>query len=626
MTAEEPSTSDAPDRHLGSREHDRSESVSTYPLEPVADYAHIVELAAHACETPAAFVSVVEADRLSTLAAWGDNPSELPPAQTLSSWVIDNVAPLVVDDARADVRFDQSRIRDELVRSYAGVPLIGRDGMALGVLSVTDTTPRRFQPAQVKALETLGQSVVNVLELSRLLGAPSGAGRRLRRALDRHELTPWFQPIVRLTDRRPQALEALLRWEHPLRGVVPTREFLPDIATSGLALPVGRHVLHTALRTLADLRTSGEAAAPLRVAVNVSTFELAQPGLATSVLADLEAHRISPADLCLEITEQGVLDNPTIALRNLASLREAGVGIALDDFGTGRAGLRHLLEMPITRLKLDGSLIARLGEPRAQTILRWALSLSADLGVAVTAEGIETPDQRDLLLSLGCAYGQGHLFSAAVPASDLPALLGVLTSPVEGTHRLCLADRLVTTGADLLTAGLVRGAPVALLASTAHRVEVEHELAVRGIVAVQHPSYRVCASPTDVPAGSIVWTDLAGSLWQQGDVAAAIDLEDQLARLPAAVHCGHTPHALQRHGTEQQVRRLHEQHGVSVKVGLERTVTAGARALIQGMAATGSSRHSIAAALNAAGHPTPFGIRWHWKQIERVLHDPPAPD
>ena len=601
-------------------ERDRLESLATYPLEPGNGFDRIVELAAQACDAPEAFVYVVEADPLSFLAKVGTDVAELPRSGTFSAWVVDHIAPLVVEDAQDDDRFRaHPRVKGREMRSWAGVPLVGRDGLALGALCVADTAPRAFPPAQVRALETLGQSVVNILELARLVGSSSGQGRRLRLALDQGELVPWFQPIVELGSGRPRALEALLRWQHPQRGIVPPAEFLPDVASSGLSLPVGRHVLHAALRALADLRARADVPSLLLVSVNVSAHQLAQPDLAAQVLADLEAHRLEPANLSLEITEGGVFDNPAVAVRSLTELREAGVRIALDDFGTGRAGLRHLLELPITALKLDGSLVARVLDERAQAVVRSTLSMASELGVAVIAEGVESTAQRDMLLSLGCSLGQGHLFSPAVPEAQLAELLSGLAGP-RSDHRLHLAEALVTEGADVLQQAIEGDRPVVLMASEPHRVAVERELAARGVAAVLHPGYVTTSSLDDVPPGAVVWTDLASSLWSSGDVTGAIELEDALARVPAVVHCGHTPHSLRMHGTEQQVRRLQEQHGLRtapVTTGL----SAEARTLLESMAGAGASHHSIAAALNAAGHPTPFGIRWHWKQIARVLDE-----
>ncbi|MCU1601540.1 MAG: diguanylate phosphodiesterase [Frankiales bacterium] len=598
-------------------ERDRLESLATYPLEPGTGFDRLVELAARACDAPEGFVSVVGADRLRFLATVGSDLTELPRSGTFSAWVVDHLAPLVVEDAQQDERFSaHPQVRGQRLRSYAGVPLVGRDGLALGALCVADTAARSFAPEQVRALETLGESVVNILELSRLVGS-SSHGRRLRVALDQGELVPWFQPVVDLSNGRPRALEALLRWEHPQRGIVPPGEFLPDVASSGLSGPVGRSVLHASLRALADLRARADVPPLLLVAVNVSPSQLAAPDLASSVLADLEAHRLAPSNLALEITEAGVFDNPAVVVRTLTELREAGMRIALDDFGTGHAGLRHLLELPITAIKLDGSLVARCADPRAQAVMRSTLSMAADLGVSVIAEGVETPEQQELMLSLGCGLGQGHLFSPAVPESELPSLLSGLSSSAPD-HRLHLAESLVTEGADVLQEALREEGPVVLLASVPHRVAVEQELAARGVAAALRPGYLATTALEDVPPGAVVWTDLASARWAAGDVVGAIELEDALTRLPAVVHCGHLPHSLRVHGTEQQTRRLKEQHGLRI-APLERGLSAEARTLIESMAATGASHHSISAALNAAGHPTPFGVRWHWKQIARVL-------
>ena len=603
-------------------ETDRLESLSTYPLEASSGFDRIAELAAQACDAPTAFVSVVTSDRLTFLAATGSDPVDVPRAGTFSTWVVDNSAPLVVADTSQDPRFpDRPHGAGAAARAYAGVPLIGRDGLALGVLCVVDRVAREFTPVQVQALETLGESVINALELGRLLGSGSSTsqGRRLRRALDLGELATWFQPMVELATGRPVGIEALIRWEHPQRGVVPPAEFLPDVASSGLTLAVGRHVLHESLRALADLRL-----APLVVVgVNVSPLQLAQPGLADSVLADLDAHQIDPSALSLEITERGVTGNAPVAVRELQRLREAGVQVTLDDYGTGRAGLRHLLELPLSALKLDGSLVGRISDARVLAVLRATVAMATDLGLAVIAEGVETEEQRALLQEIGCPVGQGHLFSPAVPESALAELLCGMRPATATHHGLHVADDLVSQAADVLEPALRGTAPVVLLASVEHRVAVERELAARGMAAALRPGYTVASSLVDVPEGAVVWTDLAAARWAAGDVSGAIALEDELAQLPATVHCAHAAWALSAHGTAQQVRRLHDQHvsGPQVArpaVGLG-VVPPDARALIEGMSQTGASHHSIAAALNAGGHPTPYGVRWHWKQVTRLL-------
>jgi EAL domain-containing protein (putative c-di-GMP-specific phosphodiesterase class I) len=611
-------------------EADRLESLATYDTDAELGLQSLAALAAEACQTPTAAINVVDADRLRSLAAFGGPPSDLPRPGTFCDVIVGSSAPLVVSDTRTDSRFRQHPwVRNGQIRSYAGVPIVGRDGLPLGVLCVSDTVTRDFTSAQLAGLRALADGVVNALELRRLdllagLSADvAGQGRRLRRALDNDELVTWFQPVVSLETGVPHALEALVRWEHPQRGILGPSAFLPAVERSGLSLPVGRRVLHRALRTLADLRSSSL----LLVAVNVSPLQLSRPGLAASVLADLEAHRLEPSCLSIEVTEQGLRhDN---ARRELEALREAGVWVALDDYGTGRSSLRDLLDLPLTSVKLHGSLVARMPDARVQKAVLSTVALAADLGLGVVAEGVETEAQRTALLEAGCLLAQGHLFSPAVPASELGSYLA--PGGVRAQHELLVSsDELVDQAVTRLETALAEPGPVVLIASVAHRVAVERALAARGVNCLQREGYSVIRSEDvlddwselTVPAGATVWSDLAGLLWTSGDVTRAIAAEDFLAALPATVLCAHETWALHAHGTPEQVRRLHEQHGTAYQA-LEVTAVAAlrpdARDLIDRMRIAGASSHSIAAALTAEGHPSPSGVRWHWRQVDRLL-------
>jgi EAL domain-containing protein (putative c-di-GMP-specific phosphodiesterase class I) len=623
--------------NLQSVETDRLESLGTYDLEADLGLQGLTDLAATAADAPRAYVLVVDKDVLRYVACSGTPMTQQTREGSFSSWVVDNHAPLVVPDARADSRFARlPQVQGpEHIRAYAGVPLTCRDGVPLGVLCVLDTVARDFTPEQLERLRTLADSVVTVLELRRLdrlagvTGDLAAQGRRLRRGLEQDELVTWFQPIVALETGVPVGLEALVRWEHPQRGLLGPLEFLPAVEHSGLSLPVGRLVLHSALRTLADLRLPGT------VAVNVSPLLLARPGLAASVLADLEAHRIAPSCLAIEVTEKGLAGD--VARYELSQLREAGVRVALDDYGIGRASLGDLVDLPLTSLKLHGSLVARLADQRVLAVVRSTLALAAELGLEVIAEGVETEEQRSTLVSLGCTRGQGHLFSPAVPADQLPAVLARLQPelpvPSQATeHSLIIEDErgaLLDRAVDVFERVLRAPGPVVLIASVVNRVALERGVAARGGNCVDRVGYTLL--PTEellevwaalkLPAGATVVSDLACALWASGEVSAAIEVEDRLGRLPATVWCLHEAWAVHAHGTPQQQQRLHEQHGLSAVVRVEGlgVLRPDARELVERMRQAGASSHSIAAALSGEGYPSPSGVRWHWRQVERLL-------
>ncbi len=307
------------------------------------------------------------------------------------------------------------------IRAYAGVPLIGRDGLPLGALCVIDHSPRRFTSGQLDGLTLLAGQVMALLELRRAdrhagrashtLVADANEPSRLRQALDRGEFHPDFQPVVDLGTATTLGFEALLRWHHPHHGLLPPSLFLPAIESSGLMLPVGRHVLNQSLAMLASL--GRDSALPLvsGVAVNVSAIQLHHPGLTNAVIDALDRHSITPSRLAIEITETSALLDLPVAQRELRTLRELGVHLSLDDYGVGFSGLSRLLELPWSALKLDRSLVAGLAaDPRCVAVVRSTFELAAEMGIEVVCEGIETEDQRRTLLALGGKFGQGWLF------------------------------------------------------------------------------------------------------------------------------------------------------------------------------------------------------------------------
>jgi EAL domain-containing protein (putative c-di-GMP-specific phosphodiesterase class I) len=622
---------------LQSVEIDRLESLETYDLEPDLGLQGLADLAAAACDAPRAYVLVADRDLLRFVACAGVPMTELAREGSFSSYVVAEQAPLVVTDARADQRFARlpQVVGPEHIRAYAGVPLISRDGLPLGVLCVLDVVARDFSPTQLEQLRTLAESVVTVLELRRLdrmagvSGDLAAQGRRLRRALEQDELVTWFQPIVSLETGHPEAFEALVRWEHPQRGLVAPLDFLPAVEHSGLSMPVGRYVLHTALRTLADLRLPG------KVSVNISPMLLARPGLAASVLADLEAHRIDPSCLAVEVTEQGL--SADVAREELATLRAAGVRIALDDYGIGRSSLSDLVALPLTSVKIHGWLVERLDDERVLAVVRSTVALATELGLSVVAEGVETEAQRIALLALGCKTGQGHLFSPAVPVSELPAVLARLQPSMPAPratadHSFIIEEdrqKFLERSIDLFERVLRAPGPVVLIASVANRVALERGVAARGVNCVERVGYTMLATEDllsdwtslDVPAGATVVSDLAAVLWAAGDVSAAIEVEDMLSGLPAVVRCLHEAWSVHAHGTPQQRQRLHEQHGHSAVVSVEGlgVLRPDARELVERMRLAGASSHSIAAALSGEGYPSPSGMRWHWRQVDRLL-------
>ena len=252
----------------------------------------------------------------------------------------------------------------------------------------------------------------------------------LERALDRGEITVHFQPEVTLGDGRVSFFEALVRWDDPQRGAVPPAEFIGIAEASGLIHRIGKMVFESSCRAMRSWLDLGLADG-LSVAINVSARQLLDhgfPDLVESLLSEwgVPAHRV-----CLEVTESTLVD-ADVGSQVLQRLDAIGVAIAVDDFGTGYSSLGRLTEFPLDFLKIDRAFVAGLADdPTSGSIVRMIITLAHELGVQVTAEGVETEEQLARLLVLGCDIGQGHLWSPALPFDEATALLA--RQPFVGT-------------------------------------------------------------------------------------------------------------------------------------------------------------------------------------------------
>jgi len=240
----------------------------------------------------------------------------------------------------------------------------------------------------------------------------------LRHAVVRDELRLHYQPVVDLRDGSLVGVEALLRWEHPTRGLVSPLEFITVAEESGLIVPIGRWVLTEACRQVA--RWERETGTPLRLSVNISARQLQAPRLAEHVAKTLRSTGLKPSDLVLEITESMLVDDADRTIAKLHLLREIGVRLAIDDFGTGYSSLNYLRRLPVDVLKIDRSFVKGIGSEAELTSLTGAIvGIGRDLGLETVAEGIEEPGQLDALREMGCHYGQGFLYSRPLPPADL---------------------------------------------------------------------------------------------------------------------------------------------------------------------------------------------------------------
>ena len=223
--------------------------------------------------------------------------------------------------------------------------------------------------------------------------------------------------------------EALVRWNHPTRGLVSPTEFIPLAEEIGLIMPLGEWVLKQACSECTTWKDN------LKVAVNLSPVQFRNRTLVLSVVSALGASGLSASRLELEITETVLLHDTEIVLESLHQIRELGVRISMDDFGTGYSSLSYLRSFPFDKIKIDRSFVAELGKKNdCVAIIRAVTGLGGSLGMATTAEGVETKEQLEILRSEGCTEVQGYLFSPPRPASDIPALLEELR-PHQATQR-----------------------------------------------------------------------------------------------------------------------------------------------------------------------------------------------
>jgi diguanylate cyclase (GGDEF)-like protein len=239
----------------------------------------------------------------------------------------------------------------------------------------------------------------------------------IRTAFDRNEFTVVYQPRFDLRTAGIAMLEALIRWNHPTRGQVPPRQFIPIVEEIGLTDNLFRTTLDA---VLADLRTWHKLPATLPpVSLNVTARQLALDNLIPLIRDRLSVDDLPAALLRIEVPESAIAANGQQTITTLGQLREMGINASIDDFGTGHASLSALTRVPIDMLQIDQTLVAELGQAdEARTIAQAVISLAHGLNVRVTAEGIEHPDQLQLLRALGCDLGQGYLFQAAVPITD----------------------------------------------------------------------------------------------------------------------------------------------------------------------------------------------------------------
>lgn len=246
----------------------------------------------------------------------------------------------------------------------------------------------------------------------------------LRRAIERREFVPYYQPIIDLETRQLRGFEALARWIHPTRGLVMPDVFIPVAEETGLIGPLGEFMLVEACRQMRKWQRQYARDPALCISVNVSTRQLAQSDVAEQVRRVLLETGLDPASLTLEITESALMQNLKNGAEVIQRLHDMAVRLHIDDFGTGYSSLSYLHNFPVHTLKVDKSFVSRMEDaPNQAEIVKAIVSLAQNLGMEVTAEGVETNAQADALQDLHCTNAQGFLFSRPLPANEAERLI-----------------------------------------------------------------------------------------------------------------------------------------------------------------------------------------------------------
>ena len=257
----------------------------------------------------------------------------------------------------------------------------------------------------------------------------------LRRALDNKEFEVFYQPIVELAGANITSFEALVRWRHPIHGLLQPSLFIPAAEESGLIVPIGAWIMREACRQVQEWNMTLQLSRPIAVCVNVSPRQFGEDDLVKRVRDTLSATGLNPRCLELEVTENLTMQDASRAVKLLTDLSKLGVSISLDDFGTGYSSLSYLLRLPIRTLKIDRSFIANIEHSKeSSAIVQTIIALGHNLGMTVIAEGIENAEQRELLSTLRCDCGQGYLFSAPLTATEAVAM--IIKRPVPIRHEV----------------------------------------------------------------------------------------------------------------------------------------------------------------------------------------------
>jgi EAL domain-containing protein (putative c-di-GMP-specific phosphodiesterase class I) len=246
----------------------------------------------------------------------------------------------------------------------------------------------------------------------------------LRKAVDSGQFHLHYQPIVSLESGRVEGMEALVRWPHPVYGMIAPGEFIPIAEETGLIVPMGEWVFGEACRQFATWSNTLGADIIPSVSVNLSRVQLSLPSLPERLRTIAMEAGVDPAAIHLEVTESAIMSDPKQAIETLHRIKSMGFKVDMDDFGTGYSSLANLHQFPIDVLKIDRSFVSNMTRgPECAALVKTINALAQTLGITVIAEGVETSEQRSMLQALSCEHAQGYLYSRPLPAHDVPGYL-----------------------------------------------------------------------------------------------------------------------------------------------------------------------------------------------------------
>lgn len=357
--------------------------------------------------------------------------AELRPEDTVSRFggdefvvLLDSV--LSADEARAVAQRLCDAIRAPFAIDGSEHAVTASVGVALGTTADTDFARLVADADQAMyAVKARGKNAIELFDPNLHYGARERfqLENEMRRSIDDEDFCLLYQPIFATDAEHHVGFEALVRWNHPQRGLMSPDRFIRLAEESGLIVPLGRWVLNQALKHASEWNRSRPRADALTIAVNVSTVQLATPGFAAEVQQALASFEIDPILVTLELTESALIEDAEATITALHSLRQLGVRIAIDDFGTGYASLSYLERMPVDILKIDRSFIASSDDsPRARELLKAIHGIGETLSLETVAEGVETHGQLETVQRLGFHLSQGYLFARPLPPEEAGAL------------------------------------------------------------------------------------------------------------------------------------------------------------------------------------------------------------